>query len=60
MAKLASNLYHQRRGADLLAGVLDPADWVDAGQGRRSRQPNISSLSRGRGKLGPDPVRMLF
>jgi hypothetical protein len=33
---------------------------VDAGQGRRWRQPNISSLSRGRGKLGPDPVRMLF
>ena len=24
------------------------------------RQPNISSLSRGRGKLGADPVRMLF
>ena len=30
------------------------------GQGRRWRQPNISSLSRGRGKLGPAPVRMLF
>ena len=60
MAKLADSLYHQRRGADLLAGVLDPGGWVDAGQGRRWRQPNISSLSRGRGKLGPDPVRMLF
>ena len=28
--------------------------------GRRWKQPNISSLSRGRGKLGADPVRMLF
>jgi len=60
MAKLADGLYHQRRGADLLAGELDPGGWVDAGQGRRWRQPNISSLSRGRGKLGSDPVRMLF
>ncbi|MGH3161110.1 MAG: IS4 family transposase [Streptosporangiaceae bacterium] len=33
---------------------------MDAGQGRRWRPPNISSLSRGRGKLGSDPVRMLF
>ena len=60
MAKLADGLYHQRRGADLLAGQLDPGGWVDAGEGRRWRQPNISSLSRGRVKLGPDPVRMLF
>ena len=60
MAKLADGLYHQRRAADLLAGQLDPDGWVDAGQGRRWRQPNISSLSRGRGKLGADPVRMLF
>src|SRR6266516_2541221 len=60
MAKLADGLYHQRRGADLLAGRLDPAGWVDAGDGRRWKQPNISSLSRGRGKLGPDPVRALF
>ena len=30
------------------------------GTGRRWKQPNISSLSRGRGKLGADPVRMLF
>src|SRR6266568_1992306 len=44
----------------LLAGQLDPDGWVDAGQGRRWRQPNISSLSRGRGKLGSDPLRMLF
>ena len=49
-----------RRGADLLAGHLDPDGWVDAGGGRRWRQPNVSSLSRGRGKLGADPVRMLF
>src|SRR5580693_2330026 len=60
MAKLADGLYHQRRGADLLAGQLDPGGWVDAGDGRRWRQPNISSLSRGRGKLGEAPVRMLF
>jgi hypothetical protein len=60
MAKLADGLYHQRRGADLLAGELDPEGWVDAGGGRRWRQPNISSLSRGRGKLGAVPVQMLF
>jgi hypothetical protein len=60
MAKLAHGLYHQRRGADLLAGRLDPGGWVDAGGGQRWKQPNISSLSRGRVKLGPDPVRMLF
>ncbi len=33
---------------------------MDAGGGRRWRPPNISSLSRGRGKLGPAPVRFLF
>ena len=60
MTKLADGLYHQRRGADLLAGQLDPGGWVDAGSGRRWKQPNISSLSRGRAKLGADPVRMLF
>jgi hypothetical protein len=60
MAKLADGLYHRRRGEDLLAGQLDPDGWVDAGHGRRWRQPNISSLSRGRGKLGADPLRMLF
>ena len=31
MIKLADGLYHRRRGADLLAGQLDPAGWVDAG-----------------------------
>jgi hypothetical protein len=35
------------------AGQLDPDGWADAGQGRRWKQPNISSLSRGRGKLAP-------
>ncbi|MHB1596316.1 MAG: IS4 family transposase [Streptosporangiaceae bacterium] len=61
MTKLADGLYHQRRAGDLLGGQgLDPCGWVDAGQGRRWRQPNISSLSRGRGKLGPAPVRFLF
>ncbi len=60
MTKLADGLYHQRRGGDLLAGQLDPDGWVDAGGGRRWRPPNISSLSRGRGQLGPAPVRFLF
>ena len=61
MAKLADGLYHQRRAGDLLAGQqLDPDGWIDAGSGRRWRPPNISSLSRGRGKLGPAPVRFLF
>jgi len=60
MAKLADGLYWRRLAADLLAGELDPDGWVDAGEGRRWRQPNISSLSRGRGKLGSDPLRMLF
>ncbi|MGH3124696.1 MAG: IS4 family transposase [Streptosporangiaceae bacterium] len=61
MTKLADGLYHQRRAAGLLAGQqLDPGGWIDAGQGRRWRPPNISSLSRGRGKLGPAPVRFLF
>jgi hypothetical protein len=60
MTKLADGLYHQRRAADLLSGQLDPDGWVDAGQGRRWRQPNISSMSRGRGKLGPAPLKNIF
>jgi Insertion element 4 transposase N-terminal/Transposase DDE domain len=60
MTKLADGLYHQRRAGDLLDGRLDPDGWVDAGGGRRWKPPNISSLSRGRGKLGPAPVRFLF
>lgn len=60
MVKLADSLYHQRRAADLLEGQLDPDGWVDAGGGRRWRPPNISNLSRGRGKLGPEPLRNIF
>lgn len=60
MTKLADGLYHQRRAADLLEGRLDPDGWVDAGDGRRWRQPNISNLSRGRAKLGPGPLHNLF
>jgi hypothetical protein len=60
MTKLADGLYHQRRAADLLSGQLDPDGWVDAGQGRRWRQPNISSMPRGRGKLGPAPLKNIF
>src|SRR2546430_4042636 len=60
MTKLADGLYHQRRAADLLAGQYDPDGWVDAGEGRRWRQPNISSMSRGRGQLGPAPLRNIF
>jgi hypothetical protein len=65
MTKLVEALYHRRRAQEFLdTGRLDPAGWVDAGQdggrGRRWRPPNISSLSRARVKLGPDPVRFLF
>ena len=60
MSKLVDGLYHRRRGQQLLAGVLDPAGWVGAGQGRRWRPPNISSLSRARARLGADPLHMLF
>ena len=61
MTKLADGLYHQRRAGDLLAGQeLDPGGWVAAGGGRRWKPPNISSLSRGRGKLSPARVRFLF
>ena len=60
MTRLADGLCHQRRAGDLLAGRLDPGGWVDAGQGRRWKPPDISSLSRGRGRLGPAPVRFLF
>jgi Transposase DDE domain/Insertion element 4 transposase N-terminal len=55
-----SALYHRRRGQQLLDGVLDPDGWVDAGEGRRWRPPNISSLSRARTRLGADPLHMLF
>ena len=64
MAKLADGLYHQRSGADLLAGQLDADGWAGAGDGRALEAAEhlfFSSLSRGRGKLGggtgPDAVR---
>jgi hypothetical protein len=60
MSKLVDGLYHRRRGRQLLDGQLDPAGWVDAGQGRRWRPPNISNLSRARARLGADPLHMLF
>jgi hypothetical protein len=60
MIKLADGLYHQRRAADLLEGQLDPDGWVDAGGGRQWKPPNISNLSRGRGKLGPEPLKNIF
>jgi len=60
MVKLVDALYHRRRGQELLDGALDPDGWVDAGEGRRWRPPNISSLARARAKLGADPLHMLF
>jgi hypothetical protein len=60
MVKLVDALYHRRRGEQLLEGVLDPHGWVQAGDGRRWRPPNISSLSRARTRLGADPLHMLF
>jgi Insertion element 4 transposase N-terminal/Transposase DDE domain len=60
MVKLADALYHRRRGQQLLDGVLDPDGWVDAGEGRRWRPPNISNLARARTRLGSDPLHMLF
>src|SRR5512133_580591 len=60
MVKLVDALYHRRRGQQLLDGVLDPEGWVDAGEGRRWRPPNISSLSRARARWGADPLHMLF
>src|SRR5438034_1559967 len=60
MVKLVDALYHRRRGQQLLEGVLDPHGWVDAGEGRRWRPPNISNLSRARTRLGADPLHMLF
>ena len=61
LIKLVDGLYHRRWARDLLDGVVpDPDGWVAAGQGRRWRRPNISSLSRARARLGADPLRMLF
>ena len=60
MAKLADGLYCQRRGADLLVGRLAPGGRVDAGTAASGGCRTSPQLSRGRGKLGADPVRMLF
>jgi hypothetical protein len=60
-SKLVESLYHRRRAQEFLdTGVLDPAGWVDAGQGRRWRPPDVSSWSRARVKLGAEVVRLLF
>ncbi len=60
LGKLVDGLYHRRRGQELLAGTMDPDGWVDAGEGRRWRLPDISALSRARTRLGSDPLHMLF
>jgi hypothetical protein len=60
-SKLVESLYHRRRAQEFLdSGVLDPGGWVDAGEGRRWRLPDISSWSRARAKLGAEVVRLLF
>src|ERR1700722_16531622 len=60
MMKLADGLNHQRQSAGLLEGQLGASGLTDGGPGRRWRQPNISNMARGRGKLGPGPLRNLF
>jgi hypothetical protein len=61
MGKLADGLYHRRRGRQLLdERRWDPEGWIEAGQGRRWRIPNISSLARAQARLGADPLHMLF
>src|SRR4029450_2822890 len=52
MVKLVDALYHRRRGQQLLDGVVDPDGWVEAGDGRRWRAPNISSLAQGPAPVG--------
>src|SRR5512144_2854171 len=56
LSKLVDGLYHRRRGRQLLDGALDPDRWVDAGQGRRWRPPNISNLSRARARSAARPT----
>src|ERR1700722_9268088 len=60
MMKLADGLNHQRQNAGLLESQLDAGGLTDGEQGRRWRQPNISNMARGRGKLGPGPLHNLF
>ena len=59
MAKLADSLYHQRRGADLLAGVLDPGGWVDAGQAMAAAEHLLAVPRARQARPGPgaDAVR---
>jgi len=53
-------LYHQRAPVTCWPGSkLDPDGWIDAGQGRRWKPPNISSLSRA-AQARPAPVRFSF
>lgn len=63
MTKLVDGLYHRRRAEVFLAtGRVERRieAGVDGGRARTWQPPNISSLSRARAKLGPDPVRFLF
>jgi hypothetical protein len=65
MTKLVDGLYWRRRAELVVAGQITVrqrsiAAGVDRGRVRTWAQPNISSLSRARAKLGPDPVRLLF
>ncbi|MGQ0778887.1 MAG: IS4 family transposase [Pseudonocardiales bacterium] len=61
LGKLVDGLYHRRRGELLLEQrQWDPDGWIEAGQGRSWRPPNVSSLSRARTRLGSDPLHLLF
>ena len=57
MAKPADARYSQQRMADCWPGSWRQGVRADAGAGPSA---DISLLSRGRGKLGADPVRTLF
>src|ERR671927_27048 len=52
LGKLVDALYHRRRGRQLLDGVLEPDGWVESGEGRRWRPPNVSSLAPAPGPGG--------
>jgi len=60
MMKLADGLDQQRQNAGLLESPLGAGGLTEGGQGRQWRQPNISNMARGRGKLGPGPLHNLF
>jgi Insertion element 4 transposase N-terminal/Transposase DDE domain len=64
MTRLVDGLYHRRRAEMFLAtgriGSRAIEAGADRGRARTWQQPNISSLSHARAKLGPDPVRRLF